>query len=206
MELAYSCEKTENEILELSMRPCRTWLYCRLGVIALLVVYSGAEIIAKILSPKSVSPWLPFLLGVLLALIAVTLFYWYRFRKRVLKAYRSHKTHRDEYRLTDETFSAVNGETKVTVPLKELAEAYRIDDDAIFLKNRLGSWLIIPAWSGHGVGREELAAVFEKAGMKSARISAPRKWITVILVVLFAGLLMVCPVLKVMQCFSCSGG
>lgn len=205
MELAYSCEKTENEILELSMRPCRTWLYFRLGVIALLAVYSGVEIVEKIRLPGSDSQWLPFLLIVLLVLIGTTLFYWCRLRKRILTSYRSRKTHREEYRLTDDTFSAVKGETSVTVPLSELAEKYRIDDDAIFLISRLGSYVIIPDWSGHGVEKGELAAVFEKAGMRNARPGKTRKRVTVILAVLFTVLLTLCPILKLMRCFSCNG-
>ena len=88
--------------------------------------------------------------------------------QRARRIYRQRKTHRVEYRLTDENLVFTAGETTFSSPWNKLAKKFRIDRNVLYLygKDLPFEAQCIPDWQGRGVGKKELVAVLKKAGLK----------------------------------------
>ena len=86
------------------------------------------------------------------------------------RAYRQRKTHKVEYRLTDDALAFTVGETQFSSPWNKVAKKFRIDKKALYLygKDLPFEAKCIPDWQGHGVERKELVAALKKAGLKKA--------------------------------------
>lgn len=169
MELIYTCEKSEKETLELAMRPFKRYFRTVFAMAAVMFVLAVEFFLSELLvegfvikSGMSLSELL------LICSLTVVLTGWFRRRRlrRCIKdTYRKRKTNQAEYRLSDESFYAAQGETKATMPWSEFAK-YRIDPDALYLQCNNGSVVCVPDWGGRGVDGPELAATLEKAGLK----------------------------------------
>ncbi|MBR0191059.1 MAG: YcxB family protein [Thermoguttaceae bacterium] len=189
MELIYTCEKSEKETLELAMRPFKRYFRTVFAMAAVMFVLAVEcflpELIAEGVVPKSgMDP------GGLLLLISLTIVWtgWFRrrrFRRCIMDTYRKRKTNLAEYRLSDESFYAAQGETKATMPWSEFAK-YRIDPDALYLQCNNGSVVCVPDWGGRGVDESELAATLEKAGLKQMNVTRARRLANAVLWVTFA--------------------
>ena len=169
MELIYTCEKSEKETLELALRPFKRYFRTVFAMAAVMFVMAVEFFLSELLvegfvlqSGMSLSELL------LICSLTVVLTGWFRrrrLRRCIMDSYRKRKTNLAEYRLSDASFYAAQGETKATMPWSEFAK-YRIDPDALYLQCNNGSVVCVPDWGGRGVDGPELAATLEKAGLK----------------------------------------
>lgn len=189
MELIYTCEKSEQETLELAMRPFKRYfrmVFAMAAVLFFLAVecFLPELIVQGFVIQSGVN------LGVLLLPISLTIVWtgWFRrrrFRRCIMDSYRKRKTNLAEYRLSDEGIYVAHGESMATMPWSEFAK-YRIDPDALYLQCNNGSVVCVPDWDGRGVDGPELAAALEKAGLKRMNVTRARRLTNGVLCVMFA--------------------
>ena len=169
MELTYTCEKSEKETLELSMRPFRRYFRTMFAIAAVMfavsVGHAVSELMVKGLDATSGARHGAFFLFMALAIALASWLRRRRFRRSVIDTYRKRKTNLSEYRLSDDGLYCAHGESNATMPWSEFAK-YCIAPDALYLQCHNGNVICIPDWSGRGVDGAELAAVLEKAGLK----------------------------------------
>lgn len=179
MELTYTCEKGEKETLELAMRPFRRYFRTMFIVAAVMFVVSAgfalSDMMAEGLLAQSGMSRGDFFLFMSLAIAAATWLHRRRFRRGIIDTCRKRKTNLVEYRLSDEGFSCVRGESKATMPWSEFAK-YCVDTNALYLQCHNGHVICIPDWSGRGVDGAELAATLEKAGLERMGASKARRF------------------------------
>ncbi len=189
MELVYTVEKREKTILGLFLRR-RGWqkaLRTLIADLAGLCPFVSCLFIIGLAGAEY--DYTPLLVGiaVTVALIAVFILIDRIFSSGPRRAYRQQKSHKVEYRLTDDTLSFTVGETSFSSPWNKVAKKFRIDSKAVYL---YGDDIpfeaqCIPDWKGRGVGHNELVAALKKAGLKK-KISFPLKCLIVLLSVLLA--------------------
>lgn len=178
MELIYTCEKSEKETLELAMRPFKRYFRTVFAMAAVMFVLAVefflSELLVEVFVIKSGMSLSELLLICSLTVVLTGWFRRRRLRRCIMDSYRKRKTNQAEYRLSDESFYAAQGETKATMPWSEFAK-YRIDPDALYLQCNNGSVVCVPDWAGRGVDESELAAALEKAGLKRMNVTRARR-------------------------------
>ena len=172
MELTYTCEEREKEGLALAMRPysryIRSWFVCA-GVFGLLAIAECAVHLLNCMinGGGSVSGDVRCEFFAALLLTSVGIILRWQLRCSILELLRGRTTNLVEYRLTDDVFAYSCGETKMSLPLG-MFKKYRIDEDAFYLLTSTGA-VCVPCWKGHGMEKEDIATVLEKAGLKNVR-------------------------------------
>ena len=186
MELTWTTEKSEKELAALVSRLNfrREMFLVTLLLSAIFGVHCGVEWFRSMLYAASGSSFTFFTLFLCCVMTpCVAPFLGLKINEIfVLRVCRKRKTNRVEYRLTDDTLAFTVGETEFSLPWNKVATHYRLEDDVLFLKYH-GSFLsnpfgkkppfeaqCIPEWKGRGVGREELVAALEKAGLKKEKV------------------------------------
>ena len=175
MELEYSCEIGESEMVALAMRPFQrsfrnSFVYA--GFAWLLVAARG---VSWFLCDSQYDGENGILRALLIAVVflAVCLKYW-RLRWGFISAFQARKTNLAEIRITDQAISTTLGETTSTAPWHEFSK-FLIDDAALYLWTHTGVVACVPGWSGHGVEPGELASILEKAGLKNGKAGKARR-------------------------------
>jgi len=173
MELTYTTEKSEKETVRLFLRQWGFLRDLRLWSAILSVGWLvGTIFYCFVLLDPFYSPCkcaVSALLGSGIFLVCFFLL------DRMLvqaprRAYRQRKTHKIEYRLTDDGLAFTIGETQFSSPWNNVAKKFRVDKKALYLYGRNLPFEVqcIPDWQGHGVERKEFVAALKKAGLKKA--------------------------------------
>ena len=168
MELTWTTEKSEKETVKLFLRRRGFLNVLRVGVAVLAVFWTVACSFCAIALVDDIGS----IIGITVAGVLVLCLCFWAFDKWLTNgprhAYRQRKTHKVEYRLTDDVLAFTIGETSFSSPWNNVAKKFKLYSDALILfgKDLPFEAQCIPDWRGHGVGRNELVAALSKAGLK----------------------------------------
>ena len=194
MELAYSFEKSESEIVGIVMRLWRPYL----RMMSLMLVVAGVMLLlvsaAKVMDEGVCDDYVDssFCQGAVFFLATVVFVCHLRrkLRRSVTYMFRLGNSNLWRVRLTEECFDVECGDYKFSSSIRRFASRFLICDDVLYLYGDLGQIACFPDWIGHGVERAELAAALEKAGLKDGSRSHARKIVRWLICLAFCAVLL----------------